>query len=61
MTTLFTKISEEDPMMFRSQSNTSKFSLGYYVTIAMVIFSISSHVKDKNNIFTDGDEDISFW
>ena len=46
-------------MMFRSHSNTSKFSLRYYVTMAMVIFSISSHVKDKNNIFTVRDEDIS--
>ena len=39
----FSKISEKDPMMFRSHSNTSKFSLSYYVTMAMVIFSISSH------------------
>ena len=47
-------------MMFRSHSNTSKFSLSYYVTVAMVIFSISSHVTDKNSIFTVGDEDMIF-
>ena len=46
-------------MMFRSDSNTSKFSLSYYVTMAMLIFSISSHVKDKNSIFTARDEDFS--
>ena len=56
----FPKISEEDPMMFRSHSNTSKFSLSYYVTMAMVTFSISSHVKDKNDIFTARDEDMAF-
>ena len=44
-------------MMFRSHSNTSMFSLSYYVTMAMVIFSISSHVKGKNSIFTARDED----
>ena len=48
-------------MMFRSHSNTSKFSLSYYVTMAMVIFSISSHVKDKNSIFTARDEDMTFF
>ena len=34
------KISEEEPMMFRSYSNTSKYFLKDYVTIAMVIFSL---------------------
>ena len=44
-------------------SNTSKYSLRDYVTIAMVIFlvtlvtPISSHMKDKNRIFTVHDED----
>ena len=42
-------------MMFESNS-----SLSYYVTMAMVIFSISSHVKDKNIIFTARDEDTIF-
>ena len=47
-------------MMFRSHSNTSKFSLSYYVTLAMVIFSISSitNVKDKNSILTARDKDM---
>ena len=45
-------------MMLRSHSNTSKFSLSYYVTIAMTIFSISSHLKDKNS--TARDEDVIF-
>ena len=45
-------------MMFRSHNNTSMFS--YYVTMAMVIFSIASHVKDKNSIFTARDEDMIF-
>ena len=43
-------------MMFRLHSNTSKFSLSHYVIMAMVIISISSHVKDKNSIFTARDE-----
>ena len=47
-------------MMLRSDSDTSKFSLSYYVTMAMLIFSISSHVKDKNSIFTARDEDMIF-
>ena len=47
-------------MMFRSHRNTSKFSLSDYVTMAMVIFSISSHVKDKNSVFTARDEDMFF-
>ena len=34
------KISEEEPMTFRSYSNTSKYFLRIYVTIAMGIFSI---------------------
>ena len=56
----FPKISEEDPMMFRSHGNTSKFSLSqsYCVTTVMVIFSISSLVKEKNSIFTAHDEDM---
>ena len=56
----FPKISKEDLMMFRSHSNTSKFSLSDYVTMAMVIFSIASHLKDKNNIFTACDEGMNF-
>ena len=53
-------------MMFRSYSNISKYSLRDYVTIAMVIIlvpmatPISSHVKDKNSIFTGCDEDMIF-
>ena len=53
-------------MMFRSDSNISKYFLRDYVTIAMVIIlvaivtPISSHVKDKNSIFTACDEDMSF-
>ena len=34
----FPKISEEEPMMFGSYSNTSKYLLRDYGTIAMVIF-----------------------
>ena len=51
-------------MMFRSYSNTSKYFLRDCVTIAMVISlvavatPISSHVKDKNSIFTTCDEDL---
>ena len=45
-------------MRFQSHGNTCKFSLSYYVTMAMVIFSISSHMKDKNSIFTAHDEDM---
>ena len=54
-------------MMFRPKSNTSKYSLGDYVTIPMVIFlvtmatPISSHVKEKNSIFTVRDEDMIFY
>ena len=53
-------------MMFRSYSNISKYSLRNFVTIAMVIIlvamatPISSHVKDKNNIFTACDEVMIF-
>ena len=36
----FPKNSEEEPMMFRPYSNTSKYFLKDYVTIAMVIFSL---------------------
>ena len=52
--------------MFPSKSNTSKYSLGDYVTIPMVIFlvtmatPISSHVKEKNSIFKARDEDMIF-
>ena len=62
----FPKISEEGPMMLRSYSNIPKYFLRDYVTIAMVISlvvmatPISSHVKDKNSIFTACDEDMSF-
>ena len=45
-------------MMFLSHSNTSKFSLSY--NVVMVIFSKSSHVEDKNSIFTSRDEDMIF-
>ena len=53
-------------MMFRSYSNTSKYFLRDYVTIATVLTlvtmatRISSHVKDKNSIFTACDEDMIF-
>ena len=53
-------------MIFRSYSNISKYFLRYYVTIAMVIIlvamapPISLHVKDKNSIFIEFDEDMSF-
>ena len=53
-------------MMYRSYSNISKYFLRDYVTIAMVIIlvtmatPISSHVKDKNSMFTAGDEDMIF-
>ena len=53
-------------MMFRSYSNISKYFLRDYVTIAMVIILvvmatlISSHVKDKNSIFTACDEHVNF-
>ena len=59
------KISEEASMMFQSYSNTFfKYFLRDYVIKAMSIFlvtmatSISSHVKDKNSIFTVHDEDM---
>ena len=58
----FQKITE----MFRSYSNISKYLLRDCVTIALVIIlvamatPISSHVKDKNSIFTACDEYISF-
>ena len=48
----FPKISEEEPMMYRSHSNTSKNILRDYVTIATMSTQISSHVKDINSIFT---------
>ena len=47
-------------MMFQSRSNISMISLSYYVTMAMVIFSVSSRVKGKNSIFTAPDEDMIF-
>ena len=53
-------------MMFRSYSNTYKYFLKDYVTIAMVVIlvtmamPISSHVKDKKSIFTACDEDMIF-
>ena len=53
-------------MMFRSYSNPSKYFLRDYVTIAMVIIlvtmatPISSHVEDKNSMFTACDEDMIF-
>ena len=62
----FLKISKEAPMMFRSQSNISKYFLRDYVTIAMVIIlvtmatPISSHVKDKKSMFTACFEDMIF-
>ena len=48
-------------MMFRSYSNICNYFLRDYATIAMVIIlvamatPISSHVKDKNSIFTGCD------
>ena len=59
-----TKISEEGLMIFRSFSNTSKYFLRDYVTTAMVIILVtkatptSSHVKDKNSIFTACNEEM---
>ena len=53
-------------MMFQSCSNISKYLLRDHVTIAMVIIlvamatSISSHVKDKNSIFTACHEEMVF-
>ena len=53
-------------MMFRSYSNISKYVLGDYVTIAIVIMLVtmatllSSHVKDENSTFTACDEDMIF-
>ena len=50
-------------MMFRSYSTASKYFLRDYVTIAKVIIlvtmatPISSHVKDKNSVFTGCNED----
>ena len=60
------KFSEEAPMKFRSYSNTSKYFLRDYGTIAMVIIlvamatPISSHVKDKNSTLPACDEDMIF-
>ena len=51
-------------MVFRSYSNTSKFFLRDYGTIAMVTILVTmatpifSHVKDKNSTFTACDEDF---
>ena len=51
-------------MMFRSYSNTSKYFLRDYVTIATVVIlvtmatPISSHVKNKNRIFSECNEDM---
>ena len=62
----FPKIFEEAPMMSRSYSNTSKYFLRHYGTIAMVSIlvtmatPISSHVKDKNSTFTECEEDMIF-
>ena len=56
----FPKISDHFPKIF------SKYFLRDYVTIAMVIIlvtmatPISSHVKDKNSMFTACDEDMIF-
>ena len=53
-------------MMFRSYSNTFKYFLRDYVTVAVAIIlvtmamPISSHVKDKNSIYTACDEDMIF-
>ena len=53
-------------MMFRSYSNIAKYFLRDYVTIPMVIIlvamatPISLHVKDKNSIFIECDEDMIF-
>ena len=52
-------------MMFRSDSNTSNHFLRDYVTIAMVIILVtmatqSSHLKDKDSIFTAYNEDVNF-
>ena len=53
-------------MMFRSYSNSSKYFLRDYGTIAMVVIlvtmatPISSHVKDKNSTFTACDGDMIF-
>ena len=52
--------------MFRSYSNTSKYVLRDYVTIAMVFILITmatpipSHVKNKNSISIGCDEDMIF-
>ena len=63
----FLKISEEGPIMFWLYSNTPKYFLMDYVTIAAMVVilvtlatPISSHVKDKNSIFTSCDEDMIF-
>ena len=45
--------------MFRSHGNT--FLSYYYATMAMVIFSMTSRVKDKNSIFTARDEILAFY
>ena len=53
-------------MMFRSYSNISKYFLRDHVTIAMVIIlvamatAISTHVKDKNSMFTACDENMIY-
>ena len=53
-------------MMFQSYSNTSRYFLRDYVTIAMVIILVTmgmpifSHVKDKNSIFTAYDDNMIF-
>ena len=62
----FSEDFREGPMMFRSYSNTPKYFLRDYVTIAMEIIlvtmasPISSHVTDKNSILTARNEDMIF-
>ena len=47
----FPSISEDSPKVVRRPDVSGRFRtvyyISYYVTMAMVIFSISSHVKDK--------------
>ena len=50
-------------MMFRSYSNISKYFLREYVTVIILVTMatpISSHVKDKNSMFTVCNENMIF-
>ena len=38
-----------------------KFAFYWLIVLVIMMTPISSHVKDKNNIFTARGEDVKFW